>query len=237
MMDNLAERVDECLSIACVQLGLRKLSVTWSSRVSAVQGLNGRDNRDFQTCLLHVYCGCPLLRGVRYCLACVGTKYWAIASEFWLARIHSWQQQCGMSWKCGMHSLLHYHQDNWSTLLFGNCAHLPVDKTAQILLTWLVCSSVHWAVCDRSILLLFYSSRPVCWIRWIRTDQSFWWQNICCGASEAKTWHVSQNCGRKYTQQYHTSASCFQGCDDWRWCHRHGSLPTCCKLFTLKAFN
>ena len=42
MVDNLGEEVDECplnRSIACVQLGPRKLSVIWSSRVSAIQGL------------------------------------------------------------------------------------------------------------------------------------------------------------------------------------------------------
>ena len=44
MVDNLAEKVDECLlvrvvGIACVQLGPQKLSVTWSSGFSAIQGL------------------------------------------------------------------------------------------------------------------------------------------------------------------------------------------------------
>ena len=44
-MDDLAEKVDECplnqdpLSIVCVQLGPRKLSVIWGSGVSAIQGL------------------------------------------------------------------------------------------------------------------------------------------------------------------------------------------------------
>ena len=44
-MDNLGEKVDECLlnrgslSIACIQFGPRKLSVIQSSRVSAIQGL------------------------------------------------------------------------------------------------------------------------------------------------------------------------------------------------------
>ena len=49
-MDNLAEKVDDCplergsLSIVCVPLGPRKLSVMRSSGVSAIQGIevNGR---------------------------------------------------------------------------------------------------------------------------------------------------------------------------------------------------
>ena len=56
------------LSIVCVQSGPRKLSVTRSSGVSAIQGLlkywsEWKDSRDFQNCPL--YRGCPLLRGVR----------------------------------------------------------------------------------------------------------------------------------------------------------------------------
>ena len=38
-MANLAEKVNGSLSIACVQLGPRKLSVIRSSGVSAIQGL------------------------------------------------------------------------------------------------------------------------------------------------------------------------------------------------------
>ena len=60
------------LSIACVQLGPRKLSVIWSSEVSAIQGsaIQGllkyysewKDSRDFQNCPL--YRGCPRFSGV-----------------------------------------------------------------------------------------------------------------------------------------------------------------------------
>ena len=56
------------LSIVCVQLGPRKLSVIRSSGVSAIQELlkywsEWKDSRDFQNCPL--YHGCLLLRGVR----------------------------------------------------------------------------------------------------------------------------------------------------------------------------
>ena len=55
------------LSIACVQLGLQKLSVIRSSRVSSIQGLrievNGRAVGTFR---IVQYRGCPLFRGVRY---------------------------------------------------------------------------------------------------------------------------------------------------------------------------
>ena len=56
------------LSIVRLQLGQRKLYVIRSSEVSAIQGLlkycnKRKDSRDFQNCPL--YCGCPLLRGVR----------------------------------------------------------------------------------------------------------------------------------------------------------------------------
>ena len=56
------------LSIVCIQLGLQKLSVIRSSRVSAIEGLlkywsEREDSWDFQNCPL--YRGCPLLRGVR----------------------------------------------------------------------------------------------------------------------------------------------------------------------------
>ena len=68
-MDNPPEKVDNCpLNIVVVQLGQQKLSVIWSNWVSTIQWLlkyksEWEDNRDFQNCLL--YCGCPLLRGVR----------------------------------------------------------------------------------------------------------------------------------------------------------------------------
>ena len=56
------------LSVVCVQLGPRKLSVIRSSGVSAIQGLlkywsERKDSRYFQNCPL--YRGCPPLRGVR----------------------------------------------------------------------------------------------------------------------------------------------------------------------------
>ena len=57
------------LSIVCLQLGLQKLSIKWSSRVSAIQGLlkywnEWKDSWDFQNCPL---CrGCPLLREVGF---------------------------------------------------------------------------------------------------------------------------------------------------------------------------
>ena len=38
MVDNLAEKVDKCL-LNQYQLGQRKLSVRWSSKESAIQGL------------------------------------------------------------------------------------------------------------------------------------------------------------------------------------------------------
>ena len=55
------------LSIACVQLGPRKLSVIRSSGVSAIQGLlkylsEWKYSRDFQNCSL--YHGCPRFKGV-----------------------------------------------------------------------------------------------------------------------------------------------------------------------------
>ena len=58
----------ESLRIACIQLGLRKLSVIRSSRMSTIQGLlkywsEWKDSRDFQNCPL--YHGCPFFRGVR----------------------------------------------------------------------------------------------------------------------------------------------------------------------------
>ena len=68
-MGNPPEKLDECpLNIVGVQLGLQKLSVIWSSGVSAIQLLlkyksEWEDSRDFQTCSL--YRGCLLLRGVR----------------------------------------------------------------------------------------------------------------------------------------------------------------------------
>ena len=71
-MENLAEKVDECLlnrgRCVCVQLGPRKLSVIRISGVSVIQGLlkfwgEWKDSRDFQKCPL--YRGYSLLRGVR----------------------------------------------------------------------------------------------------------------------------------------------------------------------------
>ena len=48
MVDNLAEKVDECpgsLSIVCLQLGPRKLSVIRSSGVFAIQGLKSTEGQ------------------------------------------------------------------------------------------------------------------------------------------------------------------------------------------------
>ena len=77
MVDNLVEKVNECpakfgsLSIVCVQLGRQKLSVIWSTRVSAVQGLlkywsEWKDSQDFQKLnCMSVISRVQLLRGVR----------------------------------------------------------------------------------------------------------------------------------------------------------------------------
>ena len=71
MVDNLGEKVNECLlnqlSIVCLQLGPQKLSVIRSSGVSAIQELlnycnERKDSQDFRNCPL--YCWCLLLRGV-----------------------------------------------------------------------------------------------------------------------------------------------------------------------------
>ena len=65
MVDNLAEKVNECLlnqlSIVCLQLGPQKLSVIRSSGVSAIQELlnycnERKDSQDFRNCPLYCHC-------------------------------------------------------------------------------------------------------------------------------------------------------------------------------------
>ena len=69
------------LSIACIQLGLRKLPVVRSSRVSTILGSlkywsEWKDSRNFQNCPL--YHGCPLFRGVRGSTVSVKERVWRL---------------------------------------------------------------------------------------------------------------------------------------------------------------